>query len=381
MPIEGTDPPCAITEDAPCFPASDLLTWSSRSFPTKPSSSISASKAHCLNRVTALVWRNCDGRTDLAGLARLVEREQGITGGAVVVQLALEQLASRHLLEGTVERGSAAQRRSRREVLKRLAAAAVTLPVILTVAAPRANAATLPHFCSHNADGTTCGTGQVCCQEACVTPAASGSTCAAACQCRTGIPCTSGKCCIPLGGTGCTVLTDCCAPTLGCLGGRCFACFPAGTLVGAERSLRPIESFRPDERVCAFDLANREWTVRPVIRSFEHQFEGDLVALDIGGDTVEATGNHPFWVIRGDARDCREQAQTLPLAPASSRTLGRWVEAGSLRVGDVLLLLPQRQVAVDRILVRPVCEKVYNLEVEELHTYAVGTGQVLVHNK
>ena len=156
-------------------------------------------KAHCLNRTTVIVWKGCDGRTDLAGLGRLIERELGINGGAVVVQLALEQLASRHLLEETVEHGSPAQRRSRREVLKKLAAV-VTLPAILTVAAPRANAAgsnsTAPmqsFNCTGQPDTTTCGTASWCCQGVCLTPKPSGHGCGVGCHCKTGV-CRANQC-------------------------------------------------------------------------------------------------------------------------------------------------------------------------------------------
>jgi hypothetical protein len=87
-------------------------------------------KAHCLNRTTALVWKLCDGRTSLAAIAQRV-------GGAAIAELALEQLAGRDLLTEKIPRASAEKRRSRREVLKKLAVAA-SLPVIMTVVAPRA---------------------------------------------------------------------------------------------------------------------------------------------------------------------------------------------------------------------------------------------------
>ena len=57
------------------------------------------------------------------------------------------------------------------------------------------------------------------------------------------------------------------------------------------------------------------------------------------------------------------------------------MDAGSLRVGDVLLLRPHRRAAVTRLAVRQARQTVYNFQVEGVHTYAVGTGQVLVHNK
>jgi hypothetical protein len=176
-------------------------------------------KAHCLNRTTALVWKHCDGKTDPADLALLFECEPH---AGVLVQLALEQLASRDLLQTAVERGSPAQRRSRREVLKQLAAAAVTLPVILTVAAPRANAAGSPVTCNGKADETSCGSsGQQCCKGACISPGALQSSCTAACQCPNGIPCSLGKCCLPEGAP-CTTSKQCCSNSCDATSLTCF---------------------------------------------------------------------------------------------------------------------------------------------------------------
>jgi hypothetical protein len=161
-------------------------------------------KAHCLNRATALVWKHCDGKTDLAALSRLFEHQ---AQASVLVQLALEQISSRHLLETPVERGSPAQRRSRRELLKQLAAAAVTLPVILTVTAPRANAAG-----SHAAPPA----------QACLSvesPCTSNSQCCSG-RCETTI---FFACACSNTGTGCNSTSDCCFQFQGakCVSGIC----------------------------------------------------------------------------------------------------------------------------------------------------------------
>jgi hypothetical protein len=89
-------------------------------------------KAHCLNATAALVWRHCDGRTSPADLARIVAAELAIPSGEEVVALALEHLARRHLLEQPPEHPGES-RISRRETLKKLAIAAASLPIILTI--------------------------------------------------------------------------------------------------------------------------------------------------------------------------------------------------------------------------------------------------------
>ena len=90
-------------------------------------------KAHCLNATAALVWRHCDGNTSLDELARLVVGQIAVPRATEVVALALEQLARRHLLEEALVPSAPAERISRRDSLKKLALAAATLPLILTV--------------------------------------------------------------------------------------------------------------------------------------------------------------------------------------------------------------------------------------------------------
>lgn len=67
--------------------------------------------------------------------------------------------------------------------------------------------------------------------------------------------------------------------------------------------------------------------------------------------------------------------------PADAQVPGRWADAGNLRVGDVVLLKPERRATISRLSVRQARQEVYNFQVEEVHTYAVGMSQVLVHNK
>ncbi|HWB11577.1 MAG TPA: polymorphic toxin-type HINT domain-containing protein, partial [Pirellulales bacterium] len=70
----------------------------------------------------------------------------------------------------------------------------------------------------------------------------------------------------------------------------------------------------------------------------------------------------------------------LPASEPHATVPGRWVDAGDLQVGDVLLLMQDRQSQVETIDRRQVASKVYNFQVADLHTYAVGAGGVLVHN-
>lgn len=97
---------------------------------------------HSLNRVAGIVWRAADGQTDLDALTRIVERTTGVTGARPAVDLAVEQLSRRGLLQTAVERPTAEVRGARREALKRLAVG-MAVPMILTMTSARARAQTL----------------------------------------------------------------------------------------------------------------------------------------------------------------------------------------------------------------------------------------------
>jgi hypothetical protein len=94
---------------------------------------------HHLNRVAEIVWRACDGRTDVEGLTRIVARAMRVDEPGPAVELALEQLSRRGLLETPIERAGDERRRNRRDVLKQLAKVAA-IPAILTLSAGRARA-------------------------------------------------------------------------------------------------------------------------------------------------------------------------------------------------------------------------------------------------
>src|ERR1700753_548605 len=77
-------------------------------------------KAMCLNRTAALVWKNCDGRNDVASIARALSAEFGAPLGEDVVWLALERLSRDRLLSERVRRPARLSGVSRRDVMKKI---------------------------------------------------------------------------------------------------------------------------------------------------------------------------------------------------------------------------------------------------------------------
>ena len=81
--------------------------------------------------------------------------------------------------------------------------------------------------------------------------------------------------------------------------------------------------------------------------------------VKVGGETITATTEHPFYVPKKG-----------------------WTAAIDLRAGDILVMSNGEYVVVEQVqhelLETPV--RVYNFEVEDFHTYFVGDTSVLVHN-
>jgi hypothetical protein len=94
---------------------------------------LKTNEAHCLNKTAAMVWKNCDGKTSITDIAKVLE---GSFGNAVeddFVWLAIDQLDQKGLLNE--------QRRfdlpNRRAALKKIGLASmIALPIVASLKAP-----------------------------------------------------------------------------------------------------------------------------------------------------------------------------------------------------------------------------------------------------
>jgi hypothetical protein len=158
------------------------------------------------------------------------------------------------------------------------------------------------------------------------------------------------------------------------------SCFVAGTPVSTEDGMRAIEAIRPDDRVWAFNHRLGTWHLKTVLEKFVREYRADMVHVSLGGETIQATMLHPFWVVSGNDLSERPTRSHLEKPPEGSLVAGRWVDATDLRAGDQLLLRVGTDTIVESVAHVPADTLVYNFSVEELKCYAVGNRQVLVHN-
>ena len=87
-----------------------------------------------------------------------------------------------------------------------------------------------------------------------------------------------------------------------------------------------------------------------------------LVYIEVNGETIETTREHPFWV-EGQG----------------------WTKAKFLNEGDLLRDANGNNITINRVDIVPLPENqytiVYNLEVADFHTYYVTNELILVHNR
>ncbi len=127
----------------------------------------------------------------------------------------------------------------------------------------------------------------------------------------------------------------------------------------ADGSTKPISEIEPGDMVLAQDPETGEIGARRVTDAWVH--DDDLVRLEIDGDVVRTTEDHPFW----------------------NDTDKQWQRADQLDTGDYVLTAEGRRVKVGVLISAAGRGSAYNFTVEGLHTYHVlfGTDAVLVHNE
>lgn len=136
--------------------------------------------------------------------------------------------------------------------------------------------------------------------------------------------------------------------------------FTGDTLVlMADGSRKPIKDVMLGDEVIATNPETGETGPRKVIDLIRHGGLHTMVALGLSdGSTIDATDHHPFWVESREA----------------------WVDAIDLQPGDVVVAANGDRLAVESIGISEQDLMAYNLSIDEIHTYFVGSADVLVHN-
>ena len=94
-------------------------------------------QAHCLNDTAARVWKSCDGQTSVTEIALNLRAHEDAPVEENVVWLALDQLEKFKLLEKPLNKPATfLPGMSRRQAVRALGVAAISLPLITSIVAP-----------------------------------------------------------------------------------------------------------------------------------------------------------------------------------------------------------------------------------------------------
>ncbi|MEP7289356.1 MAG: polymorphic toxin-type HINT domain-containing protein [Chloroflexota bacterium] len=133
--------------------------------------------------------------------------------------------------------------------------------------------------------------------------------------------------------------------------------FSADTEVATDHGEEPISDLKVGDQVLAYDQSTGttgDHTVRAVLKHIDKV----LVHLTLDGEHIETTPEHPFFT--------RERG---------------WVAAGDLKVGEHIRKADGSYGSVEKVEREQRQQVMYNLTVDKVHTFFVGNGQWLVHNK
>lgn len=138
-------------------------------------------------------------------------------------------------------------------------------------------------------------------------------------------------------------------------------CFAAGTPIKTEDGYKAIEDIEVGDQVLSrseYDVEGKIET-KPVLETFKNETE--IVNLEVGGQVIRTTSEHPFFV--------KNQG---------------WKPACELKPGDLLAADLASWVELQSVEATGEIESVYNFRVADYHTYFVGKNEwgfsVWAHN-
>lgn len=138
--------------------------------------------------------------------------------------------------------------------------------------------------------------------------------------------------------------------------GATTVCFPAGTIVHTANGLRNIEDLQVGDWVLTYNEQTAEQEYQPIL--VKHQrYTQQMMSIELPtGEVLQVTPEHRFY------------------------HNGEWIEARSLKVGDLLHLKNGDYTSIIAIEILPNYQKVFNFDIQKNENYYVSLDGILVHN-
>lgn len=133
-------------------------------------------------------------------------------------------------------------------------------------------------------------------------------------------------------------------------------CFVAGTKVQTDEGEKNIEDIKVGDKVLSKNEETGKVAYKEVTATFNHETD-EIYQIHVGDQVIESTYNHPFYV----------------------KDKG-WTFVKDLKVGDLLVQSDGDTLNIDSIELQNKHVTVYNMTVDEFHTYFVSGLGIWVHN-
>ncbi|MFB5268840.1 polymorphic toxin-type HINT domain-containing protein [Paenibacillus enshidis] len=133
-------------------------------------------------------------------------------------------------------------------------------------------------------------------------------------------------------------------------------CFAAGTTVQTDEGEKNIEDIKVGDKVLSKNEETGDVAYREVTATFNHGTD-EIYNIHVGSQTIESTFNHPFYV----------------------QDKG-WTFVKDLKVGDLLVQSDGNTLKIESIELVHKHVAVYNMTVDDFHTYFVSELGIWVHN-
>jgi Domain of unknown function (DUF4349) len=157
-------------------------------------------------------------------------------------------------------------------------------------------------------------------------------------------------------------------------------CFLPGTLILTEDGLIPIENIWPGTIVSSYDPLTDILSLQKVKRNVSLEYSGDIITIGTSDYVIHVTANHPFLISDESEIGFRLLPDELSPSESLSPITGRWVDAGELQPGDILLTNNGHEQKIINIASRIETTQVSYLAVTGSHTYAIEEAGIVVHN-
>lgn len=139
-------------------------------------------------------------------------------------------------------------------------------------------------------------------------------------------------------------------------------CFEAGTQIATANGAVAIENIAVGDMVWSYDYLTGEKSLKPVTATSVRETD-KVINIDIGGEQITTTPEHPFYVVNNDKYHGYVAAKYLSAGDCIQTSDGGYLEITSI----------QEQTLDESI-------SVYNFTVDDNHSYYVGENELLVHN-